>query len=264
MTITSTLQVGSNSDQVREWQRILIAAGADLSPWNDDGNFGDSTHNATISWQREHGLNATGIVDQTTIAKIGTSTIPNSDPFAEDLNIQFIQAKHYQPANRAEITAIIIHSEEDAQSSTTALNVANWFAGNDAPMASANYCVDDIHIVQCVKDTDIAYHALSANKFSIGIEHAGYARQTRDQWLNNFSTQMLKRSAKLTASLCKKWNIPVKYIDRNDLKNGEAGISTHNECTYAFENGSGHTDPGPAYPMDLYITWVLQCYDEIQ
>lgn len=262
MTITSKLQLGSKGDQTREWQKILIKNGFDLSPWYDDGDFGESTHNATVAWQSSHGLEPNGIVGPETVAKINAITIPLSDPFSEDLNIKFIQAKNYQKANRNQISLIVLHSEEAPESSTTALNVANWFAGNNAPMASAHFCLDDRNIIQCVKEEDVAYHALSANKFSIGIEHAGYARQTEEQWADSFSTQMLKRSAKLTASLCKKWNIPVKYIDVKGLINKESGITTHANCTKAYKEGS-HTDPGEHFPIDLYITWVQQCFDEL-
>ena len=66
---------------------------------------------------------------------------------------------------------------------------------------------------------------------------------------------MLKRSAKLTAGICKRWNIPVKYIDREGLKRGERGITTHNEITFAFRK-STHTDPGKHFPMDQYLEWV--------
>jgi N-acetyl-anhydromuramyl-L-alanine amidase AmpD len=128
-------------------------------------------------------------------------------------------------------------------------------------MSSAHFNIDDDSIVQSVKETDIAYHAKSANRYGIGLEHAGYAKQTREQWLDSFSTRTLQRSAKLTATLCKRWNIPIVYIDRNGLKNGAKGISTHNECTFAFENGNGHTDPGKGFPMDLYIQWVQEAFE---
>ena len=258
MNITSTLKLGSSGDQVRVWQRILMAAGYDLFPYNDDGEFGEGTQNATISWQKEHGVAGTGIVDNNTLSKIDTNPIILSNPLEEDDKpILFIQATNYQKANRPEVKWIIIHSAEAVEASTTAENVARWFgSGVNAPMASAHFCLDDDSIVQCVKEEDVAYHAKSANKYGIGLEHAGFAKQTRDQWLDSFSTRMLKRSAKLTASICKRWNIPAIYVDRNDLKLGHKGISTHNECTFAFENGSGHSDPGASFPMDLYIQWV--------
>lgn len=265
MTITSVLKLGSNSDQVREWQRVLIGSGYDLNQYNDDGNFGEGTQNATISWQKEHGLAGTGVVDSDTVAKIGTPTIILSNPLEEDdAPIVFIQATNYQKANRTEVKWVVLHSMEANEASTTAENVAKWFgSGTGAPMASAHYCIDDDSIVQCVKESDVAYHAKSANKYGIGLEHAGFAKQTRDQWMDTFSTRMLKRSAKLTAGICKRWNIPVSSVDRNGLKNGDKGITTHNECTFAFEGGQGHSDPGKNFPMDLYLQWVEDAYNNL-
>lgn len=178
----------------------------------------------------------------------------------EDLNIKFIQAKNYTKANRTRIDWIVIHSMENAEATSTAENVAKWFSGSAAPQASAHFCIDSDSIVQCVRDVDVAWHAPGANQYGIGLEHAGYAKQTREQWLDPFSISMLKLSAKLTAELCKKWNIPIKYIDRNGLKNGEKGITTHNEVTQAFKK-STHTDPGKGFPMDLYIQWVQEAFN---
>lgn len=226
MPINSILKLGSTGDSVFEWQKLLMDCQYDLSPWDANGIFEESTYNATVSWQKERGLPGTGIVDAETVAKIGTPPGPISDPFNEDLEIKFTQAKHYQKSNRDKITLIMLHGGETAE------------------LLSVHFCVNDLNIVQCVKEEDIAYHALSSNNFSIGIEHAGYARQTEDQWLNSFGTQMLKRSAKLTASLCNKWNIPVKYVNKDN------GITTHSNM-------------GSNFPIDLYITWVQQEFDNL-
>ncbi len=227
MPITSILKLGSTGEQVSEWQTLLISHMYDLSPWHNNGEFGESTYNATVSWQKERGLPGTGIVDKDTVAMIGSFPGPISDPFNEDLDIKFIQSKHYQPANRNEVTLIKLHGGETAE------------------LLSVHFLVDDLTITQCVKEEDIAFHCLACNNYSIGIEHAGYARQTEDQWLDSFSTQMLKRSAKLTASLCKKWNIPIKFVNKDN------GITTH-------------INMGSKFPMDLYINWVQQEFDNLK
>ena len=224
MTITSVLKLGSKSFQVSEWQKILIDNNYDLSPWHDNGEFDESTYNATISWQKERGLPGTGIVDEITIANIGTTPGPISDPFNEDLEIKFIQAKNYKKANRNEIKLIILHFDKSIE------------------LSSVHFYVNDLNIIQCVKEEDIAYHSEYLDDFSIGIEHDGYIRKTETQWFDSFSTQMLKRSAKLTAYLCKKWNIPIKY-------NKEYGIKIY--------------DQEQSFPIELYLTWVQQCFDDL-
>jgi N-acetyl-anhydromuramyl-L-alanine amidase AmpD len=178
----------------------------------------------------------------------------------KNLNIKFVQARNYTKANRTEIRYIVLHSMEAAESSTTAEAVSNWFSGSAAPKASAHFCIDNNSIVQCVNESSIAWHAPGANQYGLGLEHAGFAKQTREQWLDQYSIDMLKLSAKLTAALCKKWNIPVKYVDANGLKNGETGITTHYEVNQAFKK-STHTDPGKGFPTDLYIQWVQENLD---
>lgn len=229
MPINSILKLGSTGDSVFEWQKNLIGWGYDLNPWNDDGIFGESTYNATVSWQKERGLPGTGVVDENTIALINIPPGPISDPFNEDLNIvRFIQAEYYQKANRKEITLIVLHGGETPE------------------LLSPHFYVNDLDIIQHVKEEDIAYHSLSVNNFSLGIEHAGYLRQVEAQWFDSFSTQMLKRSSKLTAALCKKWNIPAKYVGLNK----EHGITTHSSI-------------GRYFPIDLYINWVEQEFDNL-
>ncbi len=247
------LMRGVIGDDVMDWQEILVKANYDIDP---DGNFGTLTHNATVSWQKERGLVGDGVVGQATWASNGKTPSTLSNPLEEDdEEIKFVQAKNYTWADRKVVDWIVLHSMEASESSTTAENVASWFASKSAPRASAHYNIDDDSIVQSVKEGHVAWHGGGGNKRGIGLEHAGYARQSEAQWLDSYSTRMLKRSAKLTAGICKRWNIPVKYVDREGLKRGERGITTHNEITFAFRK-STHTDPGKHFPMDQYLEWV--------
>lgn len=227
MPITSVLKIGSTGSQVYEWQKILIDNSYDLYPWYDNGEFGESTYNATVSWKRERGLLGTGIVDAETVAKIGTSPGQISDPFSENLDIKYVPGKFYKKANRNKVSLIVLES----------INYEEALKGH--------FYINDLVIMQRVKEEDIAYHHDLFNEFSIGIEHAGYARQTEDQWLDSYSIQMLKRSAKLTALLCKKWNIPVKYETKDN------GITTHSNM-------------GDKFPIELYIIWVQQEFDNLR
>lgn len=244
------LYFGIAGDDVTNWQKVLINSGyfIDLS-----GVFDGPTHNATMSWQKERDLVADGVVGDKTRARIGLG--PNNVSVA-DLNIKFKQAKNYTKANRTDIRWIVIHSMEAPEASTTAENVANWFASPAAPKSSAHFCIDSDSIIQCVLETDIAWHAQGGNKYGIGLEHSGYARQTREQWLDSYSQAMLSLSAKLSTMLCDKFDLPKEYVDREGLKAGLKGITTHNEITKAFNIAGGHYDPGPNFPMDYYIDLV--------
>jgi hypothetical protein len=171
------------------------------------------------------------------------------------MDIPFVQARYFTATNGRTIKWIVIHDMEAPEASNTAANVANWFAGPNSPQASAHYCIDNQHIVQCVRDKDVAWHAPGANSNGIGIEHAGYASQSRGDWLDAFSTAELQLSAQLVRSLCDKYSIPKQYVDAAGLKAGRPGITTHLQVTNAFRQGD-HTDPGPNFPMDQYIAWV--------
>src|SRR4029079_716907 len=137
----------------------------------------------------------------------------------------------------------------------TAMEVAKWFAGPTAPQASAHYCVDDAQIVGCVHDQDVAWHAPGANSNGLGIEHAGYASQRRDQWLDPYSTACLHLSAELVRGLCAKYAIPTVFLDASALLARLRGVTTHAEVSKAWHK-TDHTDPGLNFPMDLYLAMV--------
>lgn len=167
----------------------------------------------------------------------------------------FIQARHFTPTGGRQIDWVVIHTMEAPETVGRARQVAEWFAGADAPRASAHYCVDDRETIQCVHDRDVAWHAPGANRTGIGIEHAGYARQTTADWDDAYSRAVLTRSALLTAELCAAYKIPVEFVTAVGLRQGDRGITTHAEVTLAF-GGGDHWDPGPGFPMQAYISRV--------
>ena len=259
------LQRGMRGDDVAVWQRVLMGSGYDLSPWNDDGDFGSVTHNASVSWQRERGLAATGVVDATTRAAIGAPPIERPEPAPDLGQIPFVAARNFTPANRQTVDVVVIHTMEAAEASTTADRVAAWAAGPAAPRASWHYAIDDDSIVQCVKEEDVAWAAPSRNRTGMQLEHAGFARQTAEQWNDPFSTRMLRLSAQLTASICKRWDIPIRFVDAAGLLRDERGITTHWEVTKGPGKGqTSHTDPGPHFPMARYLELVMLAAEELR
>lgn len=169
--------------------------------------------------------------------------------------MRFVQARNYTPANRTSVDVIVVHTMETPESAGRAWSVAQWFGGSTAPQASAHYCVDDTEVVQSVKDEDVAWHAPGANSDGIGIEHAGAASQSKAQWQDPYSAAQLKLSAKLAASLASRYEIPVKWLSVEDLKDNKRGITSHNNVSLAFRQ-STHTDPGVSFPVDRYLKMV--------
>ncbi len=171
--------------------------------------------------------------------------------------MDFIQARNFTRAKTPRtVTLIVIHTAECGERPGAARNVAAYFAGANAPKASAHYVVDSIETVQCVRDDDVAWHAGPVNGCSIGIEHAGSAGQTVAEWADEYSTATLQHSARLVAELCYRYSIPIVRLSQVDLADGlRAGICGHVDVTRGLRYGT-HWDPGPSFPWSAYLDMV--------
>lgn len=179
--------------------------------------------------------------------------------------IPFRQARNYRYerlGSKPRIKCIVIHTMEAAEHPNTAENCATWFAGPHAPRASCHFCVDENSIVQCVKEKDTAWHAPGVNHCSIGIEHAGYAKQEAPEWDDEYSRNMLTLSAMLVARLCKRYGIPIKFATAEDLKRNPVGITYHSCVSDAFKR-SNHYDPGKHFPLEKYLESVRRYAAEL-
>ena len=233
------LRLGSRGPEVQNWQRFLNeTTDAGLSA---DGAFGPRTAHATRAWQVIGALKADGIVG----AKSRELAIAHGF-------VQFLEARHLTRTAGRTIDLIIIHDMEYPETPTSAEWCAQFFAGPHAPHASAHYSIDRDSIVQSVRDEDVAWHAPGANHDGIGLEHAGYAKQSRADWLDDYSRAELALSAKLAARLCRTYGIPVVWLDVDEVRSGLRGITGHAQVSKAFGKSS-HWDPGLGFPSDHYI-----------
>ena len=133
-----------------------------------------------------------------------------------------VEAKHWiKSVVRAVPRLIIIHCAQTGETRTSAENTANWFATmpDSAKPTSAHYCVDADSIVQCVPERHIAYHARGgdANLCAIGIELAGTASQTREQWLDDYGLRMFDRCRQLLADISVRNGIPLTLVTCDEL-----------------------------------------------
>lgn len=167
----------------------------------------------------------------------------------------WVPARNFTPTSGRQIDLIVIHDMEAPEARATAENVAAWFGGSNAPRASAHWCIDLDSKVRCVRDIDVAWHAPGVNHNSLGYEHAGYASQSRDEWLDDYGHKMLAISAQQARIDCATYGIPIVFVDAGGLQAGQRGITTHWEVTQAFRR-STHWDPGPGFPMDHYLALV--------
>lgn len=254
MKIPPTIKLGSKGEDVKRWQSAVNAY--------PDGSFGPKTEAATKLWQAGHGLTADGVVGPKTWASWLSITERKTDPaMAEEF--PFVQARYGYGRGTNVPKLIVIHTMEWGETVNTAENCAAMFAGAQSPKSSAHYCVDSNSIVQCVHEDAGAWHCPGSvqgkeiNRCSIGVEHAGYAKQTPEQWADEYSTAMLRLSAQLVGALCKRYSIPVRHLSKAELLAGESGLVGHVDCTNATGTGS-HWDPGPNFPWDAYLEMVAE------
>ncbi|MEV0242626.1 N-acetylmuramoyl-L-alanine amidase [Streptomyces sp. NPDC050674] len=144
---------------------------------------------------------------------------------------------NYTPSNRPRahpLRYVVIHVAQTTFSGT--LSVFR----DPGKKVSAHYVVrsSDGRVAQCVRESDIAWHAgnWDYNTRSIGIEHEGWVDRP-----GYFTDAMYERSARLTAAICARYGIP-----RN-----RAHIIGHHEVP-----GSDHTDPGRHWDWKRYLRLV--------
>ncbi|MEH1102804.1 N-acetylmuramoyl-L-alanine amidase, partial [Micromonospora sp. CPCC 205561] len=139
---------------------------------------------------------------------------------------------NYSPGRSSRITTVVVHVTQGSYAGTI-----SWFQ-NPSAGVSAHYVVRSSNgeVTQMVREGDTAYHARSANPYSVGIEHEGFV--DNPGW---FTESMYRSSAALTRYLCDKYGLP---------KNRTA-IKGHHELP-----GNDHTDPGPHWNWNYYVSLV--------
>ncbi|HLW02294.1 MAG TPA: N-acetylmuramoyl-L-alanine amidase [Ktedonobacterales bacterium] len=166
-------------------------------------------------------------------ATFDCNTVPNNAPC------------NYDSANRPTdfaITDVVIHDTEGSAQSALDVFQDPTFA------ASTHYLVDtDGTVYQILHEQDIAFQAGNFwyNEHSVGIEHVGFDA-TGFQWYN--ATEYLA-SAKLTAYLLKRYNIP---LDHDHI------VSHGTIPSPTLATSPNHVDPGPYWLWTYYENLIHQ------
>jgi N-acetyl-anhydromuramyl-L-alanine amidase AmpD len=180
-----------------------------------------------------------------------------SSPDHPELN--FVQAAGYSKGRPdGPPLWIVIHDMEAGESSDRAESTAVYFAsGAGGRQVSSHYCADNNSIIQCVKLADVAWTVGNrpGNNRGINWELAGFARQTRAEWLDPFGRAMLGRMAPYVVADAAKYGIPIRRCTVDDLKAFRPGITSHNDLRLAF-GVTTHTDPGPNFPWDVFMAYL--------
>lgn len=166
----------------------------------------------------------------------------------------FVESPNRTRTEGRTVDLVVIHTMEVAETRGAAEAVARWFASPEAAVA-AHYCVDSDSVVQCVREQDVAWHARGGNERSIGIELAGRAGQGAAGWEDEYSGAVLVRAARLTAGICARHSLPLRWLQAADLRAGRRGLTGHGEVSRAFGR-SDHWDPGPWFPVARFLALV--------
>lgn len=166
----------------------------------------------------------------------------------------FVRSPNFTAASDREIDLIVIHTMEIGERPDAARICARWFE-SPASQVSAHYCVDAGEVVQCVDESDIAWHARGGNEHSIGVELAGMAGQGRLDWEDAYSAIVLERAAELVAEIAGRHDVPLRKLGPAGLRRGLRGITGHADVSEAWRK-SDHWDPGPGFPWAGFLARV--------
>lgn len=162
---------------------------------------------------------------------------------------------------------VVIHDMEFPERLDAAEWTAHYFSGPASAAGrsvSSHYTADADSIVQCVRLADTAWTVGNrpGNYRGINWELAGYANQTRAQWLDTFSLAMLTRIAEIISRDLTTYGIPARTLTDAEVRSRVPGITSHWQLGRVF-GGTDHTDPGPNFPWDVLLDLIQQGGDDM-
>ena len=165
---------------------------------------------------------------------------------------------NWEPRTK-EVSAVVIHYTEGSYA-----GCISWFKNCDAQV-SAHYVIRsaDGQITQMVREKDKAWHARTANGYTIGIEHEAYG----NIW-SFFTEEMYQSSAGLVRSICSRYDAinGQRTHDRDTLDNGFClnnglyNLGGEGSCVqikgHQHYPDQSHTDPGPYWDWNYYYKLI--------
>jgi len=165
---------------------------------------------------------------------------------------------NWEPRTK-QVSAVVIHYTEGSYA-----GCISWFKNCEASV-SAHYVIRsaDGQVTQMVREADKAWHARTANGYTIGIEHEAYG----NIW-SFFTEEMYRSSANLVRDICSRHAIinghRTFYRDTLDngtcLNNGLHDLGGEEACTkirgHQHYPDQSHTDPGPYWDWNYYYKLI--------
>ncbi len=189
-----------------------------------------------------------------TASELGISRSPDYPPAIWDPAPEC----NWEPRTK-EVSAVVIHYTEGSYA-----GCISWFKNCDAEV-SAHYVIRSVdgQVTQMVREKDKAWHARSANGYTIGIEHEAYG----NIW-EFFTEAMYQSSANLVRSICSRYDTIKGYRthDRDTLDNGFCinnglyNLGGEGACIqirgHQHYPDQSHTDPGPYWDWNYYYKLI--------
>ena len=165
---------------------------------------------------------------------------------------------NWEPRTK-QVSAVVIHYTEGSYA-----GCISWFKNCESSV-SAHYVIRSVdgQVTQMVREKDKAWHARTANGYTIGIEHEAYG----NIW-SFFTEAMYQSSADLVRDICSRYAIisghRTFYRDTLDngtcLNNGLHNLGGEEACTkirgHQHYPDQTHTDPGPYWDWNYYYKLI--------
>ena len=192
--------------------------------------------------------------DMLTAPELGVTRSPDYPPAIWDPAPEC----NWEPRTK-EVSAVVIHYTEGSYA-----GCISWFKNCESSV-SAHYVIRsaDGQITQMVLEKDKAWHARSANGYTIGIEHEAYG----NVW-EFFTEEMYRSSANLVRSICSRYETidGQRTHDRDTLDNGFCvnnglyNLGGEGACVrirgHQHYPDQSHTDPGPYWDWNYYYKLI--------
>lgn len=203
---------------------------------SSDGVFGARTKEAVIQWQKAHGLDADGIVGEKTWAVMFGESMPVNSKCVDPSVIYDPLNVHITRSPDRAIKYLAIHFTAGSNSKKgRARSTKHVFEGRKA---SADFCVDDVEMVQFNPDLKNYYcwavgdkrygnkggrlYGVAKNSNTISIEVCSTCTPATTQAVSvdnhkgwSFTPQVLDNAVKLSKILMAKFNIPLERVVRH-------------------------------------------------
>lgn len=110
---------------------------------------------------------------------------------------------------------------------------------------------------QVLPETAGPFAAPPLNKTWLHICIPGYARQTRDEWLDQASRSGIRAVAKFCVDKSRVHGFPLELRTVTELQAGIGGLCFHADVSDAW-GATDHWDPGPLFPDDILMADIAE------